>query len=160
MTMAFILPLAAFGVCYLVGHAVVSLPIRRWLADFGFRQRIHMICPLCGEETDFTHWERTETMVVCPSCHQSTSAGPLFTTDEGIRRFHYYARHPFRWFIQLLECPACLSTWLGLVFGAAVAWQEPWPWLIANALFTAAYLTGTSYVLARLTNLIPAPEED
>jgi len=64
-------------------------------------------------------------------------------------------------FLALVECPACLSAWLGLFSGLAALYYAAatfaaWPsWAVPLAF--AFYSAGTSYVLARVTGLIPKP---
>lgn len=54
------------------------------------------------------------------------------------------------WFLTLLECPACLGFWQGLLYGALArpAWN-PYPWYVL-ALITCA----TNLYLAKITGLM------
>jgi hypothetical protein len=70
----------------------------------------------------------------------------------GIRRFiaptNRKISWPREWIIELIECPACLGTWIGAIYG--LAFQPLWcPWWML-ALFTA----GSNFTLGRLTGLI------
>lgn len=89
--------LLAFGFCYTVGHARVSLGVRTWMSGF-----------------------------------------PRLT-----------------WFLLLIECPACLGFWVGLVGGLLLPMLPPAPfqgWLAAPALGFATCAVG--YILGRATGWI------
>lgn len=63
----------------------------------------------------------------------------------------------FGFVLALIECPACLSWWLGLGVGLAGP-----PGYLADlssmpAFVLAFYSAGSSYILARLTGLTAAP---
>lgn len=49
-----------------------------------------------------------------------------------------------RWIVELVECPACLGFWLGLVA----------PQQIVPRLVFGFFICGTSFILGRLTGLI------
>jgi hypothetical protein len=63
--------------------------------------------------------------------------------------------------ITLIECPACLGFWTGLVFGLGLAFGPsaaifPGPaWLIPSVL--AFYTAGSNFILGRLTGLMQSP---
>lgn len=54
-----------------------------------------------------------------------------------------------RLFVSLLECPACLGFWIGLVAGYAA------PLASLPPLTLALYTTGANFILAKLTGLMP-----
>lgn len=90
--------LAAFGLCYVVGHARVSLP---------FRQRL-------GDVAEAKQWRA------------------------------------MLWFVELIECPACLGFWLGLAGGWFMPTLVPAP--VPCAAFTLGLATCASgYILGRAT---------
>lgn len=71
------------------------------------------------------------------------------------------------WFLMLIECPACFGFWTGLFAGMLYAAmdgeQYPREGALARILFAvglALYTTGSNFVLARLTSLIPAPAKE
>ena len=108
---------AAFGLAYIVGHSVISLPLR---------------------------------LAVDP--------GPEIKTQRDVF---------WSWFLMLIECPACFGFWTGLFAGMlyAAADGPHYPregalakllWAVGLALFT----TGSNFILARLTSLIPAPAKE
>jgi hypothetical protein len=89
--------LVAFGLCYVVGHAKVSLGVREWLAS---HRRLRTV-------------------------------------------------------VELIECPACLGFWLGLVGGLC------WPWLLpvgypqwASAPLLGLATSASGYILGRATGWI------
>lgn len=83
----------AFGFAYGVGHSVVSLRARVWLAQF-----------------------------------------------EGMY-----------WPLALVECPACLGFWTGMIVGAVMSHDALFA--LGGGLFTMA----TNFMLGRMTGLIPHP---
>ena len=52
-------------------------------------------------------------------------------------------------FLNLIECPACLSFWLGLITAGAYAFSF---WA---SLAVGIFAAGCSFILARITGLIP-----
>lgn len=113
----FFYAIAAFGLAYIVGHSVISLPIRMAIDP--------------GQEL----------------------RGPADAARA--------------WILLLAECPACFGFWTGLFAGMLYAALDGphYPregalaklmWAVGLALFT----TGSNFVLARLTNLIPAPTKE
>lgn len=59
-------------------------------------------------------------------------------------------RHTRTWFLALLECPACLGFWEGLLYGLIVrpAWN-PHPWYVL-----ALIICATNLYLAKITGLM------
>lgn len=60
--------------------------------------------------------------------------------------------YPLRWFVQLIECPACLGFHTGF-----------WSWLWYSrdpvaALLAGCFVAGSNYLLGRQTGLIPPKE--
>lgn len=71
------------------------------------------------------------------------------------------------WFLMLIECPACFGFWTGLFAGMLYAAIDgplyPQEGALAKMLWAvglALYTTGSNFVLARLTSLIPAPTKE
>lgn len=64
---------------------------------------------------------------------------------------------PLRWFVLLLECPACLGFWIGLVAGLLISEAEGVRYLLAAFAF-ACYTAGANFVLGKLTGLMPVGE--
>lgn len=69
--------------------------------------------------------------------------------------------------LTLIECPACFGFWTGLFAGMLYAAmdgaQYPREGALARLLFAvglALYTTGSNFILARFTNLIPAPAKE
>lgn len=113
----FFYTVAAFGLAYIVGHSVISLPIR--------------IAVDPGQEL----------------------RGPRDAARA--------------WFLMLIECPACFGFWTGLFAGMLYAGLDgdlyPREGALAKFMFAAGlalYTTGSNFVLARFTNLIPAPTKE
>jgi hypothetical protein len=69
----------------------------------------------------------------------------------------WIATTPFAAVLALIECPACLSWWCGLGAGFGGFAPIPFPSLTVAAFALAFYSAGSSYLLARLTGLTPAP---
>lgn len=57
--------------------------------------------------------------------------------------------------LSLVECPACLGFWVGLVVGFQICAQLGQPRLLAIAL--GFYTTGVNFLLGRATGLIEHP---
>lgn len=108
---------AAFGLAYIVGHSVISLPFR---------------------------------MAIDPGADVHTP------------------RQVFcAWLLMLVECPACFGFWTGLFAGMLYAALDgphyPQEGALAKALWAvglALFTTGSNFILARLTSLIPAPAKE
>ncbi len=72
---------------------------------------------------------------------------------------HDHLGLPGRLLVELLECPMCVSTWLGF----AVGWEHPGivPILYASKLessfATGLFCAGSSWIIARATGLVTAP---
>lgn len=71
------------------------------------------------------------------------------------------------YFLVLVECPACFGFWTGLfggmLYAAADGPQYPREGVLAKVLWAvglALFTTGSNFILARLTNLIPSPTKD
>lgn len=69
--------------------------------------------------------------------------------------------------LMLLECPACFGFWTGVFAGMLYLGVDgayyPKEGALAKFLFAAGlalYTTGSNFILARLTNLIPAPAKE
>ena len=69
-----------------------------------------------------------------------------------------------KWFLELVECPACLSTWLGGVFAwalpidAASIFHLPFTIRIGIGIaIVAAYSCGASAIIGLLTKLMSVP---
>jgi hypothetical protein len=88
---------AVFGLCYILGHAKISLRARVVAADFG-----------------------------------------------GLAL----------WLVELVECPACLGTWLG--FAAGFLWPSLVPFGYAPVML-ALWTCGTGYILGRSTGWLTEP---
>lgn len=68
---------------------------------------------------------------------------------------------PWAYFLDLIECPACLGFWVGLIFGtclgltigpSAVIFPGP-AWMLPPV--AACFTTGSNFILGRLTGLMP-----
>lgn len=64
---------------------------------------------------------------------------------------------PIHWFVLLLECPACLGFWIGLITAPWVRTWQPFareipliPFMILHAFFTC----GSNFIIGRATGLI------
>jgi predicted ABC-type sugar transport system permease subunit len=67
-----------------------------------------------------------------------------------------------QWLITMIECPACLGWWLGLVSGlifAFTGWRPFGPAALGIVVTLPFYTAGANYLLARATGLIPNPQE-
>lgn len=74
----------------------------------------------------------------------------------GLRGFIFRkGRLPGRWFVWLLECPACVGFWTAIILAWVRHQREPGI-LIQSGLV----LVATNYIFSRLTKLIPAPKEE
>lgn len=67
---------------------------------------------------------------------------------------------PAVWLVLLLECPACLGFWTGLIIGLVwpasyIVILAPWP-AVTLAFFTA----GSNFLLGRATGLMPHPNPE
>lgn len=165
MTSLVILAFAVFGVCYIIGHSTISLPLRQLLADFQIWSHTEIVCPLCREVNDVSDatfgWKKAKgDNLECPDCHQLSTIEYFVKTEDGRTHFRMYGPHPLHWLVSLVECPACLSVWLGGAFGVWASWGSSIGELVLNATATATFCAGTSYTLARLTSLIPPPPEE
>jgi len=58
------------------------------------------------------------------------------------------------WFLDLIECPACVSTWLGFFYGVAKSEGLPIHNRALTVLLYGTSTSATSFVLGRLTGLI------
>jgi hypothetical protein len=56
------------------------------------------------------------------------------------------------WFVELLECPACLGWWLGFLTGVVMLISTLHAWREALAL--PFFVSGTNYLLGRATGWI------
>lgn len=59
-------------------------------------------------------------------------------------------------FVTMIECPVCLSTWVGLIGGGLIVHFEPWSPLVSSLIpiGLACYTAGTSFILGKTTKLI------
>ncbi len=57
-----------------------------------------------------------------------------------------------RWLVMLVECPACLGFWTGLVAGLVSGWRS-------RAILLAFFTSGTNLVLATFTGIMPAQSQ-
>lgn len=69
--------------------------------------------------------------------------------------------------LMLIECPACFGFWTGVFAGMLYLWIDgayyPKEGPLAKFLFAfglALYTTGSNFILARFTNLIPSPTKE
>lgn len=101
--------LAVLGLAYVVGKSRVSLPLRKVLAGFLFVRASS--CPAC-KQTEFPPTRRPVSDFSPPDlfCH----------VCRVVYRADWYV-YILKWPILLVECPACLATWVG----ALVAWRLP-----------------------------------
>jgi hypothetical protein len=143
---------AAFGLCYIVGHARVSLGVREWMATVGTWDEWQCIVPDCTWSL-FDDGRKSHSEVRCPEHSSSMPVSvdcPQTKWVHRVRWFHW----PLGWFLSLIECPACLGFWLGLAAGLA------WPSLDLgpgsyHAPAVALYTCGANFLLGRATGLIP-----
>lgn len=62
-----------------------------------------------------------------------------------------------RWLVMLVECPACLGFWLGLLAGALGFTPEPVS--IRTAFAFALYTAGSNFLLGKLTGIMPSQSQ-
>lgn len=93
--------LSLFGFTYVVGQSAISLPFRQWMR--GTRFSVNRRCPKC-RRTDAAIrnlWfdvDAKTPLIACAGCKHS-----------------WKEEHRLGWwFLDLIECPACLSTWCGI----------------------------------------------
>jgi hypothetical protein len=55
--------------------------------------------------------------------------------------------------VLMLECPACFSTWVGLICGALIA-RVVGDYFFLIPISLACYSAGTSFLLGKITKLI------
>lgn len=63
------------------------------------------------------------------------------------------------WFLDLIECPACVSTWLGFFYGALKSDGLPLHHRALTVLLYGASTSGVSFLLGRLTGLIESDKK-
>lgn len=98
----FVYTFAAFGLCYVVGHAQISQRARELAGDAIVRE------------------------------HDAN---------------HYCTAAVMAWCLALIQCPACLGFWIGLLVGL---FHNDAPSPIALGFYTA----GVNFILGKLTKLI------
>lgn len=148
---------AAFGFAYVAGHSVITRPLRTWIAGEP-RAR----CPICGVTRPASWAIETEDqgIAVCSGTDE----------DDAHERAQFQLGYnsPVRGaIVTLLECPACLGWWTGLIAGVialvivSLAFNV-WPaaasarvvWAL-GPLALAFYTAGSNYLLGRATGLMP-----
>lgn len=124
---------AAFGLAYIVGHATISLPLRKVLGGVPFRVRVK------GEIIEGVSLEDAKLLdgaTITPARPGAFGpAGDFLTT--------------------LLECPACFGFWIGFIAGLLGMLAPPpelsaFGWPITLGCLTS----GSNFALSRLTRLI------
>lgn len=99
--------LALLGACFIAGQSHITLRARRFLSRFVAVNKP----PEIGAAVHRCEWE-PHPQFGAPRCDAHNAPSPHFAIS------YWY---PFKWPLMLVECPACLSTWIG----AAVAWWWP-----------------------------------
>lgn len=94
-----------FGFCYIIGLSKISAPIRNWLFKRVVATEVE--CKKCGGKIISVINVQNGSIYSC--CEKCTSDS---YTDA--------VWQPFKWPLQMLECPACLSTWVGAFIGLFV----------------------------------------
>ncbi len=141
--------IAAMGLAYVLGHSVISVRPRTWLAEFvlfkwpGYRCAPEAVGG-CGGIFKIEDWARSGENFVCP-CGVHQEEPEKYTRDT----------RPFEFFIDLLECPACLGFHLGWIFGAFVGplWR-PTGNTVVDILFWAFFTSGSNMLLGKATKLM------
>lgn len=95
---------AAFGAAYVLGHSRITRGIRAAVAGPDLVK-----CDRCGvvERVDFS------TDVQAGSVHHSCPG------------YYFSIIRPRQWPVLLVECPACLGAWLGVIGGLVIAPYVP-----------------------------------
>jgi hypothetical protein len=129
--------IAAVGLAYVVGHSAVSLPFRAWLAPAAVA-----VCPTCGD-------------VQPPRFEGAICIGPTGGPVHADATMRIRQPRGLRyWIVTLIECPACLGFWIGLVAGAFYGRS------VLLAVAGAFYTAGSNFWIARATGLMPNPSQE
>lgn len=143
--------LTALGVAYILGHSVISMPARAWLADFAVAKWLGYECVVCHRASMLTDWKEAYPSRICPRCEMPNAIGQMKTTTLKTK--------PFTNLVELVECEKCLGFHLGWIYAAAF---EPLFSLahqpIADAILFGFFTSGTNLVLGSLTNMGHPPE--
>lgn len=137
---------SALGVAYILGHSVISLPVRTWLADFAVAKWLGYECLACGEPSVLTAWKENYPYRTCPRCvcpNEISSMKPSTLKSK-----------PFAWLVELIECEKCLGFHLGWIYAVACGpifslAHQP----IADAILLGFFTSGTNLLLGRITNM-------
>ncbi len=128
--------LGAFGLAYIVGHSVISLPFRTWLGGTPEKQ-----LPSPGNFTNST--------TPRPGHIEPAKPGALGAFGDFL--------------CSLIECPACFGFWCGVAVGLLGMISLPPDWALNGGFFVrwigwpialGCITAGSNFGLSRLTRLI------
>jgi hypothetical protein len=143
-----------FGLAYILGHSRISLPFRQALADWS---EDRYMCPYCGL-IPVRRWESHPVDAPpgvpqtfeprCPTCNRT----PV-PNDVTMRPRTWTGVHPMMWAVTLLECPACLGTWVGFSVGIIGLGATITP-ALSHPLSLAAFSAGSNALLGFWSGLM------
>jgi hypothetical protein len=145
----FVWTIVAFGIAYVVGHSVISRPLRVWIAGPEVAR-----CPVCGDTLEARFDGATcegpaDDHGVPVAAAKHTPTEMVLVTSVGWRF----------WLVSLLECPACLGWWLGFAAGLAFVLAGGPGHLGLLPLAGAFYTAGANFLLGRASGLMPDPNQ-
>lgn len=144
----------AIGLAYVLGHSVISVRPRTFLAELVLfkwpgRRCVPACVGGCGKISHETEWARSGENFVCPHCHTHQEEPERATRDI----------KPFELLIEMLECAMCLGFnigWLVALIFKPMVHVGP---LGVDMLVMAFYTAGSNLLLAKAVGLYP-PKED
>ncbi len=144
----------AIGLAYVLGHSVISVRPRTFLADLVlFKWPGRRCAPAsvggCGEIFHETEWARSGENFVCPKCATHQQEPERATRDI----------KPFEIVIEAIECPVCLGVhvgWLTALLFKPLVHVGPLP---VDVLVMSFFTAGSNLLLARVVGLYP-PKDD
>lgn len=148
--------LAMLGTCFIAGQSHITLGVRKVLASMVVMGPSAAHSCLCGQRIK---WHPQPNFGAPRGNHKE-----LCNSMPTHGQWRYYEAQSywylFKWPLMLVECPACLSTWIG----AAVAWW--WPelahaagGLLGGVIPFALFSCGSSAFLSFLVGLTSSGDD-